>query len=173
MTRSLYFAYGSNLHPRRLGERVPSAVPIGVACLTAHTLRFHKRGRDGSGKCDAWWTGAASDRVIGVVFRLAPVDVDRLDRIEGVGVGYDVSEVRVGLTDGDTTAFTYRATADAVDATLAPWEWYKALVLLGARHHRLPADYVERIEDVVARPDPDAARAAEHAALLARMEASA
>ena len=49
----LYFAYGSNLHPERLRERVPSAESLGVARLEAHVLRFHKRGRDGSGKCDA------------------------------------------------------------------------------------------------------------------------
>ena len=50
----LCFAYGSNVCSGRLRERVPSAVPVRVARLLNHSLRFHKRSGDHSGKCDAW-----------------------------------------------------------------------------------------------------------------------
>lgn len=46
-----YFAYGSNLCVRRLRRRVPSARALGPARLDGWTLRWHKRGEDGSGKC--------------------------------------------------------------------------------------------------------------------------
>jgi hypothetical protein len=49
-----YFAYGSNMETARLRERMPSAKPLGVAKLSGHELRFHKRSKDGSGKCNAF-----------------------------------------------------------------------------------------------------------------------
>ena len=48
----LYFAYGSNMLTERLKARVSSATPIGKANLSDHGLRFHKKSKDGSGKCD-------------------------------------------------------------------------------------------------------------------------
>ncbi|MDH3909632.1 MAG: gamma-glutamylcyclotransferase, partial [Gammaproteobacteria bacterium] len=48
---SLYAAYGSNLHPRRLRERIKSATLRGTSFLHKYTLQFHKRGQDRSAKC--------------------------------------------------------------------------------------------------------------------------
>lgn len=56
-----YFAYGSNMSLLRLWQRVPSAVRIGVFTLQGHQLRFHKLGKDGSGKCDAYQTNNTLD----------------------------------------------------------------------------------------------------------------
>lgn len=46
----LYAAYGSNLHPVRLQERVKSASVRGTAVLEDWKLAFSKRSKDGSGK---------------------------------------------------------------------------------------------------------------------------
>ena len=46
------FAYGSNMPSARLRGRCPSARAIGIAELRGHELRWHKRSKDGSGKCD-------------------------------------------------------------------------------------------------------------------------
>jgi hypothetical protein len=172
MTPRLYFAYGSNLHPRRLAERVSSALALGPAALEGHVLRFHKRGRDGSGKCDAMRTGRPGDAVLGMLYRLAPADVERLGRVEGVGRGYVVRHVRVRAGAAEADAFTYGADATAIDPTLRPWDWYKTLVIAGARHHRFPDQYVRTIEVVPSRADPDRRRADEHAALLARIQSA-
>lgn len=172
MTTRLYFAYGSNLHPRRLAERAPSAVALGPAALEGHAMRFHKRGRDGSGKCDATWTGRPGDVVLGMLYRLSAADVATLDRREGAGDGYEARAVRVRSGDDVVAAFTYLAVPSAVDPALTPWDWYKALVVAGARHHRFPADYVRAIDAVPSRPDPDPERAREHEALLARIAAA-
>ena len=57
MTLLYYLAYGSNLHPVRLTERVPSARFLGLTSLFGYQLRFHKRHEpDGSGKCNMYHT---------------------------------------------------------------------------------------------------------------------
>ena len=169
---AIYFAYGSNLHPLRLRERVPSAVVLGPGTLAGHVLHFDKRGRDGSAKCDARSTDVAADQVLGVLYRLAEPDVELLDRHEDGGRSYERVQVRVRAFDADVEAFTYRATAEWIDPTLVPWDWYKALVLVGARHHGFAPAYVDAIGALPSRPDPDRDRSAEHAALLARIAAS-
>jgi gamma-glutamylcyclotransferase (GGCT)/AIG2-like uncharacterized protein YtfP len=161
-----YFAYGSNLHPERMRRRVPSAQPVGCAVLTGHLLRFHKHSlTDGSGKCDAHYTGRVQDRVYGAVYSLAAAEKAALDAVEGPG--YEVAE-RVVIQAGTQRAvFLYRARPEAVLADLEPYDWYHALVVAGARHHGLPEPYIARIDSVATRADPDAERAARERTLLA------
>ncbi len=52
MTTIKYFAYGSNMSSRRLMDRVPSAQFVSIGKLGEHRLRYHKKSKDGSGKCD-------------------------------------------------------------------------------------------------------------------------
>lgn len=160
----LNFAYGSNLLTRRMVERVPSARVVSLATLVGHRLCWHKRGRDGSGKCDVLPTGDPADRVFGVIYRMTLADKHALDRIEGLGAGYDEQEVTLLTADGPMRAWTYRATDIAPDAL--PFTWYKALVLAGAREHGLPAHYVARLEAIEALSDPDVARASMNGALI-------
>ena len=80
----IYFAYGSNMSLRRLRRRVPAAEVIGTAALAGHTLRFHKAGRDGSAKCDAFFTGSRRDTIHGVVFRIDAAGKRALDRVEEI-----------------------------------------------------------------------------------------
>ena len=166
MTR-LYFAYGSNLHPLRLAERVPSARPVGIARLAEHALRFHKHGAGPSGKCDVVPT--AGGTVYGALFRLDEHELPLLDAAEP---GYDRVEVRVTVDAGALDAFTYRAQPRRISPELRPYGWYRDLVLLGARHHGLPAAYLAGLEATAVRDDPDAARAAAMGALLARLRES-
>lgn len=154
--RLLYFAYGSNMSGPRLAARVQGLRTIGVASLAGHRLAFHKRGRDGSGKCDI--APAAQGRVWGVVFDMPAAQRSALDRHEGLGRGYELKTVELTLAgDRLLTAFCYYATH--VDPALQPYDWYRAHVLHGAREHRLPHDYVAAIGAVTAIPDPDAERA--------------
>ena len=62
-----YFAFGSNLSSPRLLQRLPAASVHCVATLTHHRLRWHKKGRDLSGKCAMDPTDDHTDRVYGVV----------------------------------------------------------------------------------------------------------
>lgn len=159
----LYFAYGSNMSTPRLAARLRVAEPMDVAELSGHRLAFHMAGADGSAKCDAYATGAPGDTVIGVVFRIDAREKPVLDGIEGLGVGYALKQVRVvSPLYGPLDAFLYGATQ--IDDGLKPYDWYKRHVLHGALEHRLPADYIRRIEAIESVPDPDPGR---HAAELA------
>ena len=155
----LYFSYGSNMSHRRLQRRTPSARFIATARLHSHALRFHKAGRDGSGKCDAFHTGTPADFVLGAVFQLTMDEKPLLDAHEGLGRGYQSKVVLLhSETHDPLEAFTYYATT--IDTSLHPFHWYREHVLRGCRDNDLPADYVEMVELVSAMPDPDLAREA-------------
>lgn len=166
MSTLYYFAYGSNLHPARLRERVPSSRALAVAELDGHLLRFHKRGRDGSGKCNIHPVGRAEDRVFGVIYRMAAAEQANLDRAEGLGAGYRRVELTVRVDGASRRVFSYQAQDGHIDDALSPFTWYRQLVLAGARQHGLPADYIAAIEAIAARSDPDTERHARHERLL-------
>ena len=142
-----YFAYGSNLSTERLRARVPSARARGRGRLLHHALRWHKIGRDGSGKCDIVPTSAPCV-VWGVLFDVAQDEKPALDAVEGLGIGYFEKEVRIVTDDGECLALTYHANPAGTDAALRPFDWYKNYVVRGAREHGLPADYIRELEVV-------------------------
>jgi gamma-glutamylcyclotransferase len=142
----LYFAYGSNMLSRRLraADRAPSARPLAVARLSQHRLSFDKLSdRDGSGKCDAEHSGQLTDCVIGVVYRIDACEQVALDLVEGVGIGYRRCEIEVDSDVARLRCRTYLATLK--QPGLRPFDWYKALVVAGAREHGLPVAYIEAL----------------------------
>lgn len=157
MTELLYFAYGSNMSTRRLTQRVPSARPLDVASLAGRRLAWHKRGRDGSGKCDIPAAGRR-DIVYGVLYSIDAVHKPRLDEAEGLGWGYDEMDIEVWrMASGEpATAFTYYAIR--TDSGYIPYDWYRDHVLIGAREHGLPSHYVGMIENVPVFEDADKER---------------
>lgn len=163
MSTILNFSYGSNMLRRRIAQRVPSARFVHTATLEGYVLRWHKTGQDGSGKCDIVKTSEAGACVHGVVYELAAIEKPRLDAAEGLGHGYDEMQVSLGYASGSTTAWTYCATA--IDTSLRPYSWYKALVVAGAREHGLPGDYIDWLDRVSALDDTDADRARLHWAI--------
>lgn len=159
-----YFGYGSNMLLSRLQRRVPSAEPVMNATLPEHGLRFHKRSRDGSGKCNI--VADAEETVHGVVFEVSSADLDALDEAEQQGRRYRRRSVTVQGATRSVEAFAYVADPFYVDEALHPYEWYHALVLAGARQHGLPDSYIAQIEAVPTIPDPDRERRRSHQALL-------
>ncbi len=151
-----YFAYGSNMSLARLRQRVPSVQRLGTALLRHHDLRFHKQGRDGSGKCDAFFTGRLSDAIHGVLYHIEPEGKAVLDRIEGLGAGYDEKRIELVHEGGALEAVTYVATHIGND--LQPFEWYLEHVLVGAREAQLPGHYVDELARTAAASDPDPLR---------------
>ncbi len=161
-----YLAYGSNLHPLRMRQRVPSAQSEGVVQLHGWQLRFHKRGRDGSAKCNLIETGNQADLVHAVVYRIAGQERPALDRVEGLGDGYELHSLKLH-PHGKT--FLYLASASHIDDSLHPFSWYKAFVVEGARFHGLPRAYVGAIEQADTIADPHAQRHHENIRLLWRL----
>ena len=153
-----YFAYGSNMSTSRVQERVPSAKRIGLYFLERHDLRFHKiSDKDGSGKCDAYFTDKADDIVIGTLFEIISDEKTNLDKAEGLGVGYNEKEVVLKSQEGDEVkAVTYYATK--IDKSLKPYSWYLNHVLVGAKESELPIDYIEKIQEMESTQDKDTNR---------------
>lgn len=144
----------------RLRCRVPSCRPVSIAKLSGYQLRFHKRSKDGSAKCDAYYTGDRADFVWGVVFEIAATEKSSLDAAEGKGAGYEDRNVQLTLPSGEQVeAVTYVAQAQAIDLSLPVYSWYKDFVATGALEHRLDEAYVARnITPIDAVPDLDQAR---------------
>lgn len=141
-----YFAYGSNMLVSRIREakRAPGAQFLGVAVLRDHGLRWHKRGKDGSGKCDV--VSAAGETVYGVLFSIPPAERMGLDKEEGLGSHYRAVEVSVLQEGKEVVAFAYVALPDKIKPGLRPTKEYKGFVVNGAKEHFLPEDYVAALE---------------------------
>ena len=142
----LYFAYGSNMSIKRFKQRVTSATFVGQYILAEHRLKFHKIGKDYSGKCDAYLTGNQEDIVFGVVFNFDLKEKHQLDRAEDLGVGYQDKKVRLVNPEGKILeAYTYYAIK--INPMLKPFSWYKEHVIAGARKARFPENYLNYIID--------------------------
>lgn len=162
-------AYGSNLHPFRLQQRVGSATPIGVVPMPGKRLAFHKRSQDGSGKCLFYEPGTTQDIMYGVVYELDSSEKGKLDALEGLGKGYNERLLGFSLNSDTYQSYIYVAATTHIDASLAPYDWYKEMVLLGAKYHELPPDYIAKIAAVASIPDPDAKRKSQNEAILSNM----
>jgi hypothetical protein len=148
----LYAAYGSNLHPERLRERVPSSRPRGSAVLEGWGLRFHKRSPDRSSKCNV----IPSEETLHVaIYEINPLEKPSLDTVEHVGIGYRDQNIHV---PGFGNCFWYVALDSHIDDNLRPYSWYKELVLLGCEHHGFPPNYAEMIRQISHMEDSDAQR---------------
>jgi gamma-glutamylcyclotransferase len=150
-----YFAYGSNMLTERLQKRCPSAKPKGVATVADWAFSFSKQSRHGCGMGTI--VRAAQNRLFGVVFELDDRERHKLDAAEGVGYGYnrdDVFLVEMHSPDETLQTTTYIADPAHTDENLRPYDWYRALVLAGARQHDLPVDYISKIEAMQPIPDP-------------------
>lgn len=152
------FAYGSNMLTGQMARRASSARPIAPAHLERFALRWHKRSKDGSGKCSIEETGRRQDVVWGVLYELNPTDKIKLDEFEGLGRGYGERRVTVSSQSKNLTVLAYYATS--VDPNVRPYSWYRELVVAGAREHDLPAEYIRSLEAIPAIEDPDKERAA-------------
>ena len=143
---------------KRLKIRVPSAKSISHGILKGHKLVFHKKSKDNSSKCDALKTNKVAEMVHGVLFDIDESDIESLNTAEGLGYGYEKNIIKVHKPDNAIVeAFTYIATD--IDSSLLPYAWYKYHVIHSAVEHRLPVDYIAKIDEVETITDPDYVRA--------------
>jgi len=145
--------------------RAPSALLVGVGSIQSHRLTFKKKSQDGSGKCDAQITCNPRDRVFGVIWEIPPGEKKQLDSKEGLGHGYAEKTVDVTVGSQTISAVMYYATDPDEDVSLRPYHWYKRHVIVGAREHRLPEEYIACLETVPSIDDQDADRIAKETAL--------
>ncbi len=161
-----YFAYGSNLHPLRLKQRVSSAELVGITEYPHHRLTFHKKSHDGSSKCNMLNTGKELDLTYGAIYQLNAEHKTDLDRFEGKGCGYIDKQIKLHHNGKDYTCFTYFAQQTHITTNLQPYHWYKQLVVLGAVYLAFPDSCVSSIEAVESIDDPDLRRRKEMDVLI-------
>ena len=143
------FCYGSNMSSRRITERCPNSVFIGVAKVSGWKLVFNKRSKDGSGKANLVYIGG-DNLVWGVIWDISEGDKVLLDKAEGLGWGYDEFKLFVINDLGqEIECVCYISTNEKyLDGGLKPYDWYKEFCLEGAREHSIPEDYILTIESV-------------------------
>ncbi|GGD59781.1 gamma-glutamylcyclotransferase family protein [Lacimicrobium alkaliphilum] len=154
--KCLYFAYGSNMSWQRVGARISPIQRVGVAQLYGFALKFHKVGKDGSAKCNAWCTGEERDTLWGVLYELSADQLETLDQLEGTGQGYQRRTVAVYYEQQRIETQIYVATE--IDDDLQPFDWYLEHVLSGARQNNLPAEHQNLIVQTPIIEDSDRAR---------------
>jgi gamma-glutamylcyclotransferase len=140
-----YFAYGSNLDASTfVGRRRMQPLATTVGVLNDFELRFDLPVGPGE-RGVANVAPRPGDQVWGALYRLTPVDADRLDRTEGVDKGaYRRLAVTVHAKSGAlVSAFTYRSEISHPERK--PSRRYLRLLLSGARDLGLPAEWVERL----------------------------
>lgn len=147
-SRTGYFAYGSNLWIEQMIRRVgPSCVDVApeVAHLSDYRLAFNMRGESGETFANIRSPGAG---VWGVVYRCDAEALAQLDEYES---GYERVAIQVTDRAGQArAAVAYVAQEDRVCDAGAPAEAYLERILVGARQHGLPPEYVAHIEALAA-----------------------
>jgi len=146
-SRTKYFAYGSNMDTQRLRSHAPSATVVGPAKLLDKSIVFNKRSTDGSGKANL--VDSPGDVVWGVLFELDSTELDRLDRAER---GYERTTLTVWSAGGNSVMAQVYTSAQFT-ANPVPYDWYKNLVLAGAREHELPRQYLDYLQHLPSKPD--------------------
>jgi gamma-glutamylcyclotransferase (GGCT)/AIG2-like uncharacterized protein YtfP len=145
----LYFAYGSNLDPDRARERGLDVGTARRASLADYRFAFNKRAKGGGVYANVM--SSPYQTAWGVVFRSNEAQLKALDKFEGVPRHYNRTSVRVTLDDGSTVeAIAYVACKEYLVREGRPSERYLGYILSGARFHRLPATYIEKIERLAA-----------------------
>ena len=142
---SRYFAYGSNMDPKRIGssQRLGRLPRARAAWLTGYRLCFNKTARNRPGIGWANVVVAAEDDVVhGVLYDVRDEEMGTLDRIEN---GYLQQSIEVHLHDGTTVrALTYVACQGCTQDGLLPTPDYLDYLLAGKDY--LPAEYVAALE---------------------------
>ena len=103
-----YFAYGSNMNPERMKQRIGWSPPSRGAVLQDYQLMFDKQSNDG-GKANIH--PLKGESVEGVLYQLAEKDLLSLDGFEGVSTGdYAREKLEVSINgDGKCLATAYIA----------------------------------------------------------------
>jgi cation transport regulator ChaC len=143
-----YFAYGSNLDPEQMQRRCPGHLVVGRALLRDHRLIFPLYSNN-------WGGGVASIQhhhgaiTWGMVYDVTAEHLRTLDGFRGVGDQhnlYDRVSVTVELERPDDGSIPRRVRCETYIAHPSnpspPARRYLDAILKGARHYRLPEEYI-------------------------------
>jgi len=138
-----YFAYGSNMDPARMRDRIGRIPEAQGAELPGYVLRFNKRAQKHP---TIGFANVAPDPegvVYGILYDIAEDDLSAIDHYEGATRGHYAREsVEVFLADGsEIEAVAYIACPEWIEDGLLPTGDYLNHLLAGAEY--LPPAYVD------------------------------
>ncbi len=149
-----YFAYGTTLEPDEMRRRCPGCVAIGLAALHERRLVFPQYSSRWEGGV-AGLAPAHGEIVWGALYAVTEADLAALDEVEGwrgPDDQHNLSDrerVTVELTRPDDGSVPRRVRAwthaTRVSNPSRPSRRYLEALLKGARHYRLPEEYVVRL----------------------------
>jgi len=150
----LYFAYASNLDPELMRHHAPGHRVVGLASLKDHRLAFPRFSAEWGGGLAAPQL-AHGETVWGMVYDLSDEDLRGLDEKEGFRApadqhnACDRETATVDLTRPDDGSIPRRLRPyiylPRASNPTAPSRRYLDTIVRGARHHRLPEEYVARL----------------------------
>lgn len=136
-----YFAYGANMSFETLKRRGVNPIRSVSARLDGYALKFSHRGLLFTEPAFANLEADAHGVVYGVAHELGPGELERLDKIEGAE--YQHVDVMIEAEVGPLQA---RAYLDPYPVSgLKPSRRYARVCIEAARHHHLPAAYIEAL----------------------------
>lgn len=142
-----YFGYGTLLGVTQMRRNYPSAELVGVAFYDQHQLGFWRYADASDGGCTI--VHNPDGILFGVLYDLSAADMGKLMAVGGLADWYEVREIDVvRVTGGRVRAVTLR-----VEGNRGPWEppvEYANLVTDGAVEAQLPAEYIEKLNVIVA-----------------------
>ena len=145
----IYFAYCTLLDVDEMSKYIPTAIPKGAGWVSGWQVCFSSYGPDPTkGGCDL--KKVEGDDLLGLLYEMTAEEFDTFDKIAGVDLGYYRRlEVLVVTADGsEVAAWTY--VVPEVGGPFSPAAEYTRPILVGARALKLPADYISKLEDIIA-----------------------
>lgn len=140
----LYFAYGRNMNPEILQEKIgDDFATVGKGRVKGVRLVFHRPGGDGTGKADL--QDHRGSEVEGAVYDIPDASFVILDRFQNVEGGLCRRQaVTVQTSRGELEAITYRA--NKFRTGLKPDPEYLRDLIAGAQAHRLSEEYISYLQ---------------------------
>ena len=125
-----YFAYGSNMNPRRVEKRQMAFDAVASGKLHDYRLCFNKKRRDGAASANVMPEANATTE--GLIYRLTdPEQIKMMDPYEDYPSHYDRQPLPILTNDGHVSAWVYIACPDYVVKGLLPFRWYLEHMLKG------------------------------------------
>jgi Gamma-glutamyl cyclotransferase, AIG2-like len=147
-----YFAYGANMDPRHMHERVPGALAIGPGRLDGFGLAFNVYSTE-------WEGGAANleldpaEHVWGVQWEVPEEELSGLDAFQGHPTFFRREEIVVHVGGEQEEAFTFRV-AHQENAFVRPTDEYVHRLYSAIRTQGLPPEALEIVERAARPPRP-------------------
>lgn len=150
----LFFAYGANMRPKQIEARCHKPVVLGLARLPEHRVAFF-------GQSTIWDGGEETvvpepgQEVWGVLYKLSFADREQLDswqdvRLDGTGPYFHYPAKVIDERGETRTILLYKKESEGLPRR--PSQEYLEFIVQGAQERGLPAEYVERLRRIKAKP---------------------